>query len=241
VRKLGRIVLVLFAVMIAVPLVFSGTIYAGAWYYRIQAQRLLECVRGLRPGITTEAEAHRLLHPAEGLRDRSSNTSGGSSVLTEEYDALNNPSWTDFIFRHIPDPLRRFMGRHLMADWTMFEVSEEFRGGVLLKLYLCEMSDGVGYPYSAHTTIYAGRATEDVPQWADGKEFNGYAVHSRIVTKDMEGPPRARPFTLREDVFVDDRGTATQHRKALDFHLECFTAIRGCHDVSLLLQPEPDL
>ena len=233
-RKLRKIVLVLCAAMIAVPLVFSATMYASAWYYRIQAQRLLACVRELQPGFTTEAESHRLLRPVEGclLWDRRV-TSERPFVVREEYQVPNSPSWMDFVFRHTPDPLRGFIGRHLMLDWALFGVLQEFKSGVLSKLYVYEMSDGVGHPFSAHATIYAGQAT-------DRGEFDGYLVRSTPLMTDTEGRPLARPTLFREDVFVDERGTVAQRRKALGFHLECLTAIRGCHDAALILQPEPN-
>jgi hypothetical protein len=239
VSKLRKVVLVLCAAVIAVPLVFSTTMYASAWYYRIQAQRLLACARSLQPGNTTEAESHRLFRPVDGhlLWDRRV-TSERPFVVTEEYQIGNNPSWMNFVFMHTPDPLRGFIGRHLMVDWALFGVLEEFKEGRLSKLYVYEMSDGVGRPFSAHTTIYAGRAADDEPRWSDLREFNGYFVHSIPLMKDMEGRPLAKPTIFREDVGVDNRGTVAQHRKALDFHLECFTAISGCHDALLILQPE---
>ena len=220
--------------MIAVPLLFSATMYASAWYYRIQTQRLLACVRSLQPGITTEAESHRLLRPVQGhlLWDRRI-TSERPFVVTEEYQLANSPSWMNFVFMHTPDPLRGFIGGHLMLDGAIFAVLQEFKSGILSKLYVYETSDGVGHPFSAHATIYAGRA-------ADRVEFNGYLVRSTPLTMDMEGRPIARLVLFREDVFVDERGTVEQRRKALDFHLECLTAIRGCHDAALILQPEPN-
>ena len=200
----------------------------------MEAQRLLACARELQPGVTTEAEAHRLFRPVEGRLswDRQV-TSERPFVVREEYQVGNWPSWMEFVFRHTPDPLRGFIGRHLMLDWAMFAAQEEFKAGVLSKLYVYELSDGVGHPFSAHATIYAGRA-------ADRVEFNGYLVRSTPLTMDMEGRPIPRLVLFREDVFVDERGTVAQHRKALDFHLECLTAIRGCHDAALILQPEPN-
>ena len=210
------------------------SMYASAWYYRMEAQRLLACVRELQPGVMTEAEAHRLLRPVEGrlLWDRRV-TSERPFVVTEEYQVGNSPSWMDFVFRHTPDPLRGFIGRHLMLDWAMLAAQEEFKAGILSKLYVYELSDGVGHPFSAHATIYAGQAT-------DRGEFNGYLVRSIPLMTDMEGRPIPRLVLFREDVFVDERGTVEQRRKALDFHLECLTAIRGCHDAALILQPEPN-
>ncbi|AEU35717.1 hypothetical protein [Granulicella mallensis] len=239
--KIRKIVLVLCTAMIAVPLLFSATMYASAWYCRIQAQRLLACVRSLQPGITTEAESHRLLRPVQGhLHWGRRVTSERPFVVTEEYQVANSPSWMNFVFMHTPDPLRGVIGGHLMLDGAMFAVLQEFKSGILSKLYVYETSDGVGHPFSAHATIYGHHATDDVPQWSDRREFNGYLVNSMPLIADTEGRPLARLVLFREDVFVDERGTVEQRRKALDFHLECLTAIRGCHDASLILQPEPN-
>ena len=233
--KIRKIVLVLCLAMIAVPLLFSATMYASAWYYRIQAQRLLACVRSLQPGITTEAESHRLLRPVQGhlLWDRRI-TSERPFVVTEEYQLANSPSWMNFVFMHTPDPLRGFIGGHLMLDGAMFDASEEFKGGILSTLKVVEMNamPGSGRPCAALATIYGGQTADDAS--------SGYLVRSQRLEENMEGWSIAGPIVFREDVFVDERGTATQHRKALDFHPECFTAMRGCRDALHMLQPEPN-
>lgn len=231
----------LLAVLIAAPLLFAISMYAGAWYYRIQAEKLLACVRSLQPGVTTETDFLKAIRPLH-LKVSEHREVAKDDPLKVSYDYyfFNFPSWTHTLVDHIPEPVMPVVD-HLMLDWTMFSASLQFEGSKLTKLHAYEYQAifGGGHPFSGTVTIYAGRVSEQEADWSYPSNFEGYNVRSLDITEDQNGQTLARALPFHRYVYLDERATSEQRRKALEFHLECFTSLAGCRDASRILNPVP--
>lgn len=228
----------LLAVLIAAPLLFAVATYAGAWYYRIQAEKLLACVRSLQLGVTSEAEFLKVIQPLQlKVSDHREVVKDNPSKITYEYRFYNVPNWALALFDQIPECVKPVVSR-LMLNWTMFSASLEFEGGKLTKLHVFAFQ-GEGHPFSGSVTIYAGRASIPEVLWAEPEKYRGYFVQSSDLFEDGEGHPLPHPVPFHRHVWFDERATAEQRRRALEFHLECFTSLAGCRDASRILDPVP--
>ena len=160
----------LLAVLIAAPLLFAVATYAGAWYYRIQAEKLLACVRSLQLGVTSEAEFLKVIQPLQlKVSDHREVVKDNPSKITYEYRFYNVPNWALALFDQIPECVKPVVSR-LMLNWTMFSASLEFEGGKLTKLHVFAFQ-GEGHPFSGSVTIYAGRASILEVLWRSRKSI----------------------------------------------------------------------
>lgn len=239
-RLWKKIVMGMVVAVFGAPIAIS---YGAAWYERIEAERLLACAKTLQPGITTEAEFHKALQPIVGrLQDHHSQGGIEPDGSTDDFQVFNGVSWTPVLFERIGELSNDFVGHSPLPEWGMFEVSAGFKEGELVKLRVIEfnLGGGVGHPFADIVEIYAHQApVDDVDGWVDAGPFSGYAVHTTML-QDFMGKQLRTPVPFKQLVYVDERATAKERRKALDFNFQCFTAIGGCRDASLMLQPSPN-
>jgi hypothetical protein len=232
-RRWAKVVLGFVA---AAGVAYVSTLYVNAWYHRRQAEKLLAYVKTVQIGVTTETEFRMALRPLESHLHHSSQEVPvrkpwiAEAYTEDEYFVLNSPLW----MTHRPDP-------SLMLDWVMFAVEAQFQDGVLtgLKVYELSCPPACGHPFASDAAIYARRDSLDEYNFSRAGPFNGYKVYPEMTDHFMDRQ-LPKPVLFKQYVLIDDRGTAEQRRKALDFNLECFTNWFGCRDAAKMLHPAPN-
>ena len=227
-------------VVVGSPLLFVGTMYGIAWYRRIQAQRLLTRIQTMRVGVTTETDFRAALRPIEDHVLYAHLGRAGDIVEKDEYDVYNSPSWPEVVLERMPVPIARLTDK-LTVDGAMFSVAGSFQGGVLTVLRVTEMScpPECGHPFSTDVRMSVRTDSEQVTLLSRDKPFVGYRFDTDMLDQ-MWDRPLPRPVLFHQRVFLDDRGTDEERRRALDFHLQCLTNWFGCRDAGQMLQPAPN-
>ena len=242
-RQPGKVIIGVVVVTASLVLGFDAAMYASAWYYRHEAERLLECTKALNPGTTTYAEFQDRIRPFQKyLSHGYEGMSGRAEITTDDYGMTNYPPWGLAILRQLPDRITEFNVKHLMLYGTAFSVSPRFQNGRLSVLYVREDQDDVDgiHPFVGALNAYDQSAEEGDPHFEHGA-FKGYRVGPYIEqSEDSHGNLFGTPWTIRMYVDIDGRATDKEKRLAYSFNLACFTNIHGCRDATQILNPAPD-
>jgi hypothetical protein len=233
----------LLSVCVAVPLLFMGMMYASTWYYRHRAERVLAYAKTVKLGDTKDIEFRRDLESLGNHVDtfNYNNPEFGPAYISESVQIFNYPSWLNTLAQHIPDPIRGWVGGHMLADWVMFSFEGQFDSKVMtgLKIYEFSCPPACGRPFASIVRVYNYRNSMDEILRSRDEPFEGYRMYPTMLV-DRFGKPLPNPVLFKQFVLIDDRGTAEQRGKALDFRLQCFTNWFGCRDASEMLQPAPN-
>lgn len=242
-KLLARILIGLVIFTTSLVIFFDAAMYVSAWYYRHEAERLLECARGLKPGNISYAEFQDRIRPfRKYLSHGYEGMSGRPEITTDDYGMTNYPPWGLAILRHMPERITEFNVKHLMLYGTAFRVSPRFQNGRLAVLYVREYQDGVDgiHPFIGALNAYDQSAEKGDPHFEYGP-FNGYRVGPYIEqNEDSHGNPIGTSWTIREYVDMDGRATEAEKKQAYSFNLACFTDLHGCRDATRILSPAPD-
>jgi hypothetical protein len=188
-----------------------GSLLSVSYYRRWQASRLLEVVRQLHPGTTTEVQSRALLKPFAEYE-----------VISDQQHAARDLVQYDFIHSARLHPLR------FTLPWTLFTVNIEFIDGLVARMDVTEMQeDHPGYPHSnsVSVSIYSNRLC---PLPAD---FNGYSEHSRSTGEiDSKGNWTGFECCHARFIKLDERATPAQLSRSLNFRLSCMTSFVRCKD-----------
>lgn len=225
-RRWAKVLARILIVVVAMPLLFGAAIYASAWYYRGQAEKLLSVLKTVRPGVTTQTEYLRLIHPFEAA---SYEVRVDDKVLPGALAIGNRPELIQHVLRVREGLLDRLLSWHVIPPLAAFSVTPSYQNGVVWRLYLDNETPITGHAPGAFVRWAALRYE------ADGAEFQGPFSGYRMSQMGVAGGPPWEFF-----VSLDERATSDEAKHALDFRFECFTEIRGCSDAREYLQPAPD-
>jgi hypothetical protein len=216
-RVVGWILLVVF---LLVAFLFASEM-SVAWYRRWQASRILACVKRMRPGVTTEAQAESELdtfsaYDAGLLRDRTG------------YGFYNGTEWLWTLASHLPMPL----AERLTLPWTFFSVQVGYRDGLVAEIRISEMQDDLAWiarPNSAMVEVLWSRVEGERQVAPVNRDFNGYSVFSRSgVAVNKNGKPTGVECCRERFITLDERATTQQLAESEDFQLQCMTSFRHC-------------
>jgi len=243
-RVLRKMVVLLGIVLIAVPLLFMAAMYSSTWYYRHRAERVLDYAKTVKLGSTKELEFRSELKSLGNHVDTFNydRAEFGHSYVSEGVQIFNTPPWLETLSRHTPDPIRSWVVDRMLNDWAMFSFEGQFENNVMtgLKVYEFSCPPACGHPFASIVRMYNYRNSMDETLRLRDEPFDGYRVYPRMIS-DIMGKPLPKPVLFDQFVLIDDRGTEEQRRKALDYHLQCFTNWFGCRDASEMLRPVPNL
>ncbi len=121
----------------------------------------------------------------------------------------------------------------------VFEGQFESKVMTGLKIYEFSCPPACGRPFASIVRVYNYRNSMDEILRSRDEPFEGYRMYPTMLV-DRFGKPLPNPVLFKQFVLIDDRGTAEQRGKALDFRLQCFTNWFGCRDASEMLQPAPN-
>jgi hypothetical protein len=189
---------------------------------RYEASRLLEVVRGLHPGFTTEVQAQEALKPfsAYGEKYKSQQSAVTPDGIT--YELYNVPS----SIAPVIDPIRLFPFR-ILYTWTRFSADFRFNNGYLSEINVVEMQeDHPGYPHPNTATVRMISSKLAPPHSPD---FAGYSEFS-TSTGGLDQKGNLTDFTCcyRRRIEMDERATADQVAHALNFRLSCISSFVRC-------------
>jgi hypothetical protein len=191
-----------------------GSLLSVAYYRRWQASRLLAAVRELHPGTTTEAQARALLKPFASYQ-----VDPGRHYDVSNYELANVARWNPFRFA---------------LPWTLFSVNVEFAGGLVAGIIVTEMQeDHPHYPHpnSASVSICSNRIPSLFTAQFLPAHFNGYWEYSRSSGGlDSEGNWTGFNCCHARFIALDERATAAQLSRSLNFRLSCMTSFIRCKD-----------
>lgn len=228
-RRVGRVLFGAVVVALLCLLVLKAAFLGFAWNQQLRAERVLAAVRSLQPGVSTAADVQRVVV--------SKNLGFSSPCETDHSEEGQGEVNIYNVGMGLPHVLRRL----LQPRWTMFEVSLRCSTGTLTQLKVVEMQDVEGWPhpYSNSTTIVDVWKPNDPyrPVPASQLHYSVYESTTGLYVGDRlvkEAPP------LMRFIQMDRYATPDERSKALNFRLDCFTRLRGCQDVNLILQPSPN-
>jgi hypothetical protein len=197
-----------------------------AWYRRWQASRILACVKQMRPGVTTEAQARAELKRfaayrpcGEGVDER---------ARQEGYLFWNGAEW----FWKLASQFPASWAERVTLPWTIFSVDVRYRDGLLVGIDIDEsQTDAVwmNRPTSAIAEVLWSRAEDDRHVIPVPKGFGGYAMFSRSgVMVDQNGNSTGSECCRERFVILDERASAAQVAASENFQLRCMTSFRHC-------------
>ena len=223
----------------ALLLALKSACYCQAWRNQREAERALAAVRDLQPGVTTIAEAENLVssrgfvfmqHCGPDLDHRA------------HFEVFNSSDWEVKPVVLSPDYLREIETRVLLPHGTMFLISIACDTHVVREVRILEAQDFKGnpHPYSAATKLLPPGVAADAESGEQNVNHAAYFVWSS-GSLVYDGPRLVRTIPdYREFVFVTPEASPEERRRALDFHLNCFTRFRGCQDMNLILDASPN-
>ena len=224
-RRWAKVVARVLIVVVAVPLLFLATVDASAFYYRWRAEKLLAVLKTVRPGVTTEAEYLRLVHPFE--LDPAYFTIGdkvvpGAVAIADRSDWMENAL---YFRRGLIEHLQNW---HVIPFGADFTVVPSYEDGMVSRLELRVMTPVCCHGMGASVHWSASRYEGSDP-WFQGN-FSGYELSE-------EGPDR-KPW----DFFVtmDERATPEERNRALNLNFRCFTRFSMCDAASMYADPAPN-
>ena len=205
----AAIVCAYFASILALTL--SG-LMGQSYYRRWQASKLLDVVRELHPGATTESQTRELLKPFANYQRVSDQDNEPRNMI--QYDFRNLAKW---------NPI------HFVLPWTLFTVTIEFVNGQVARILAIEMQeDQPGYPHPNAVNV-TNRSSILLPSRRPG--FTGYSEYAQS-TGSVDDQGRWTGFECCHDRFIelDERATSVQISKSLNFRLSCMTSFVRCKD-----------
>jgi hypothetical protein len=234
VAKASLAVLVIVALCI---FVLKAVLLGLAWKRQVAAERILAAVRTLQPEVSSCAELQQKVFTPnpEFYLERGK----GNSEDQHAYAAIYNQ--TDIGIEHLPDFLREPLVKLLLPRWTMFEVTLHCSAGKLARITVLEMQEVEGWPhpYSVKTEIVDAWPPDDPELRGITASERHYHVYEQGTSLYVDNKLIRQSPTLGRWISLDRYATPIERSKALDFHLNCFTRLRGCQDTNLILQPAP--
>jgi hypothetical protein len=222
-------------VFLAIVPLFS--ILVTSWYSRWEATRLLASARLLRPGAT-EAETRKALSQFDRyLSPGQEWTMAGHTsrrVTRDSYEISSYPRWTGWAASYLPFWINE---RIWFLPNTNFSVSPRFENGELVLLEFREWQDhrGDAHPYAAIVRVFSTNTEKGAPELPD--DFTGFGVSPyEEAMFGANGKQIGSSWISRVYVTLDERASPAQFPESFNFHLDCFTSLRGCHDARKILE-----
>ena len=220
-----KVVVVTIAVVVAMPIFYVGAIYASAWYHRWRAQQLLAVLKTVRPGMTTQAEYMRLVHPFEAVSEW---LLVDNKALPGAISLSNRANWIEDLQNERLARFDNLLSWRVIPPYVGLSVIPSFEGGVVSKLDIEEMTAVAGHPPGAFVHWDAQRF-----EGSDSRVFDGFSGYSRGQMGVVDQPPWEFFVTM------DERATPDERSRALDIQFRCFTKVTGCLEAREYFQPAP--
>jgi hypothetical protein len=225
-RRESKIAAGLLTVVVGMPLLIAGAIYANAWYSRWRAGHLLAVLKTVRPGVTTETEYLHLIHPFEGY---SGDIRIGDKVVPGALAIGNRSQRIEDVLVARNGFLDSLLAYRVIPPAASFDVVPTYDGGVVSQLELHISLAVSGHAPGALVFWSASRQERDN---AGYEEFHdGYRV-------SQEGLSGRAPWVFF--IWMDERATPDERSSALNFQFRCFTRFSGCENAGMYVQPAPN-
>jgi hypothetical protein len=234
-RAVAKWMMIVIAVPLIILCVLELAVYVGACNQQRKAERLLSAISKLQVGKTQVSDLQRDIFPLDSQFGQGCGSSGHAYSYIANY-----PAWMLWENEHTPEEIRNFKMKLVPLRGTFFSVSISCHDGLLSGMRVVEMQDAPGWPhpYSDSSTFLS-----------EGSVANEHAADPKPETKDywiyvqgtalydgehLDHLVRGRFISITPDATVEEK------RKALEFHLDCFTRFSGCQNVDLILRPSPN-
>jgi hypothetical protein len=225
-RLWKKIVAGALALSVGLPLLFAGVTYASAWYYRWRVGHLISMLKTVTPGVTTQADYVRMVHPFDAA---CSFIQIDGKPLPGAIAIDNRSECIERAFGAPAGELDNVLSGRLIPPGIMFSVIPKYEDGVVSELYVEYVAAVTGRSPGAFVKWSASRYGED------GEEPPGHFKGYRLSEMGLENKPPWEFF-----VTIDERATPDELSRGLDFRLQCFTSLSWCMDAHEFLQPAPD-
>jgi hypothetical protein len=192
---------------------------------RWRAERFIACMKTMKPGTTTEAEARQQLrsfHVLKGFDLRADEPfyAFGTDAIALNFIARIMPYRWDSVAERVPLPKYTWMG-----------VTLRYRNGLVSKIHASESQLPVLF-IAGHATSIASVTAFSQPEMQDCEyterrgtrrqgvppDFAGYLVNQN----DVDG------IVTKQWVTLDERASDVERLSAFDFRGQCIASLSGC-------------
>jgi hypothetical protein len=182
----------------------------------------------------TEAETRKalsqfdryLFHGQERILDH-------PAAIRDSYWIENYPLWATRVAQYLPTWAYQHI---LFVPYSSFSVSPRFQSGQLVLLEVRETQEHKGdmHPYAASVRLLSTGTEQGNPELPH--DFTGFQVSPiQEVYEDGKGNQIGPSWISREYVTLDERASSEQRAHSFEFHLDCFTSLKGCRDARQIL------